>query len=91
MERAMAKVICEEIVNGESVIRSYTTAAGTAAAFVKVKPGPGKPFWCWPSVPVGTIIGCDFSAAPIATSTTSTNQALIDGISTLPEDVLTYE
>ncbi len=86
----MSKVICEEVVNGESVIRSYTTAAGTAAAFVKVRPGAGNPFWCWPSVPSGTIIGCDFTNAPIATSSTATNQGLIDAIVATPESVLVY-
>ena len=86
----MAKVICEEVVNGEAVIRSYTTAVGTAAAFVKVRPGPGNPFWCWASVPAGTIIGCDFTNAPIATSSTAENQVLIDAISSTPQDVLVY-
>jgi hypothetical protein len=86
----MAKVICEEIVGGEAVIRSYTTASGTAAAFVKVRPGAGHPFWCWSSVPAGTIIGCDFTNAPIATSSTATNQGLIDTITAVPEDVLVY-
>lgn len=87
----MAKVICEEVVGGETVIRSYTTAAGTAAAFVKIRPGPGNPFWCWPSVPAGTIVGCDFTNAPIATNNTTTNQGLIDAITTQPIDVLVYE
>lgn len=87
---AMAKVICEETINGETVIRSYTTSPGAAAAFVKIKPGAGNPFWCWPSVPAGTIIGCDFTNAPIATSDTAQNQALIDGITVQPADVLVY-
>lgn len=86
----MSKVICEEEVNGETVIRSYTTSAGTAAAFVKVRPGPGKPFWCWASVPTGQIIGCDFTNAPIATNSTTDNQALIDAITAAPQDVLVY-
>lgn len=86
----MAKVICEEVVNGETVIRSYTTAPNTAAAFVKIKPGSGNPFWCWPSVPAGTIIGCDFTGAPVATNVTATNQGLIDAITAQPEDVLVY-
>lgn len=87
---AMAKVICEEVVNGETVIRSYTTSEGTAAAFVKVRPGAGKAFWCWPSVPAGQIVAADFTNAPIATSNTATNQALIGAITAAPEDVLVY-
>lgn len=91
----MAKVICEEVVNGETVLRSYTTASTTPwtlspAVFVKTHPGVGKKFWCWQSVPTGTIIGADFTNAPEATSVTSQNQALIDGITTTPEEVLVY-
>lgn len=86
----MAKVICEEVVGGETVIRSYTTSPGTAAAFVKTRPGVGNKFWCWPSVPAGTIIGADFTNAPTVTSNTQTNQAAIDAISATPEEVLVY-
>jgi hypothetical protein len=87
---SMSKVICEETVAGETVVRSYTTIAGGAAAFVKIKPGVGKPFWCWPTVPAGVITGVDLSAAPIATANTVTNQGLIDAITVAPEDVLVY-
>ena len=87
----MSKVICEDVLNNEHIIRSYTTVAGGAAAFVKIKPGVGKPFWCWPSVPPGTIIGADFTNAPVATDNTATNQSLIDAITAQPEDVLVYE
>lgn len=86
----MAKVICEEVVNGVTVIRSYTTAQGAEAAFVKIKPGVGNKFWCWPSVPAGTIIAADFTDAPTATANTSQNAALIAGITAQPLDVLVY-
>jgi hypothetical protein len=87
---AMAKVICEEEVGGETVIRSYTTTTNGAAAFVKVRPGVGKKFWCWPAVPAGTIIGADFTSAPTATATTLDNQTHIDAITAQPADVLVY-
>jgi hypothetical protein len=80
----MAKVICEEVVGGETIVRSYTTSAGAAAAFVKIKPGVGKSFWCWPSVPTGTIIGADFTGAPVATANVVENQTLIDAITAAP-------
>ena len=87
----MGKLICEQTINGETVLRSVTTAPGTAAALVKTLPGVGKPYWYWNSVPVGVIIAADFTNAPIATSSTSANQTAINGITATPQDVLTYE
>jgi hypothetical protein len=87
---AMAKVICEEIFNGEEVLRSYTTAAGTAETLVKTHPGVGHPFWSWPTVPPGKIIAADFTDAPIATNDTAQNRALIAAITKTPEEVLIY-
>jgi hypothetical protein len=88
---AVAKVICEEIVEGETVLRSWTTTQGGAAVLVKTKPGLNKPYWCWPSVPAGTIIAADFTGAPLATSNTAENAAAIAAITATPEEKLTYE
>jgi hypothetical protein len=88
---SMAKLICEEQVNGETVIRSWTTPNLTAAAILaKSHPGVGNPFWVWPSVPSGTIIGVDFTDAPIATNDQTTNLSLINAITATPEEKLTY-
>lgn len=88
---SMAKLICEEQVNGETVIRSYTTPSIlAAAALAKTRPGVGNPFWVWPSVPVGQIIAVDFVGAPLATNDTQTNNTLIGQISATPQEKLTY-
>lgn len=88
---AVAKVICEEVVGEETVMRSWTTTQGGAAVLVKTKPGVGKPYWCWPSVPSGTIIGADFTGAPTASSNTAQNAADIAAITATPEEKLVYE
>jgi len=84
------KVIDEELVNGQTVLRSWTTTDQCAPLLVITHPGVGKPFWAWPTVPPGKIIGADFTNAPIATASLDTNDALIKAITTKPEDVLIY-
>jgi hypothetical protein len=84
------KVICQETVGGELVMRSYTTTTGGAAVLVKTHPGPGNPYWAWPTVPSGTIVGADFTDAPIATTVTADNQAAINAITATPEEKLVY-
>lgn len=86
----MGKLICEQEINGETVLRSITTAAGVAPALVKTIPGVGKPYWYWASIPAGVVIGADFTNAPIASAVTSENTAAIAGITAAPNDVLTY-
>lgn len=66
----------------------FTAAEGGEATFVKVKCN-GKPFFCWANITPG-FIACDFSNAPIGTSSVATNTTLIAGITLQPEDVLTY-
>lgn len=86
----MGKLICEKVINGETVLLNATTAAGVAPVLVKSTPGVGQPFWYWPSIPSGTVVACDFTDAPIATSDTATNSALIAAITKTPEEVLVY-
>lgn len=86
----MGKLICEQNVNGEDVLRSITTASGVAPTLVKTVPGVGKPFWYWPTIPAGTVIGCDFTNAPIASNDTAENAAAIAAITAQPQDVLIY-
>lgn len=86
----MGKMICEQNINGEDVLRNITTAAGVAPVLAKTVPGVGKPFWYWPTIPAGTVVGCDFTEAPIATNDTATNAALIAAITKTPAEVLTY-
>lgn len=90
MEPAMGKLICEQNVNGEDILRSITTAAGVAPTLVKTVPGIGKPFWYWPTIPAGTLIGCDFTGAPLASADTAANAAAIAAITVQPADVLIF-
>lgn len=86
----MGKLVCEQNIGGEDVLRSITTAAGVAPTLVKTVPGVGKPFWYWPTIPAGTVIGADFTNAPIVSSDTAVNAASIAAITALPGDVLVY-
>ena len=87
----MAKIVCEITLNGVDVVKVFTTAPGTEAAFVKVKPGVGKQFWCWPTIPSGTVIGAEFTGAPIVSESVEDNAAAIAAISAQPGDVLVYQ
>lgn len=87
----MGKLICEKVVNGETMLLNVTTAAGVVPALLRTTPGIGKPFWYWPTIPPGSIIAVDFTNAPIVSSDKVANQASMDAIETVPSDVLTYE
>jgi hypothetical protein len=68
---------------------NVTTPAGDQGSYVKSLCA-GLQFWWFASVPPGTIIGCDFTSAPTATSDAATNDALIAAITVSPADVLSY-
>lgn len=88
----MGRLICNTMILGEEALAVITTANNlNVGNFVKQRPGIGKPFWYWPSIPSGKVVACDFSNAPIVTADTAANNAAIAAITTLPEDVLTYE
>lgn len=85
------KLICEMRVQGVDRLVALTTAPNIdLGAFVKVKPGVGKPFYVWPSIPQPNPTSCDFSNAPIVSSDVSANNAAISAITVAPEDVLTW-
>ena len=86
------KLVCEKEVSGEMRLMNITTVTGlNVGSFLKTTPGVGKPFWWWPSIPAGKLVGCDFSAAPIVTDDTETNNAEIAVITTQPSEVLVYQ
>lgn len=85
------KLICNKTVNGVTAVRNITTpGTGDQGAYVATIVGAGNPFWMWPTIPTGTIIGADFTGAPIATTNAATNNTLIAAITALPADVLIY-
>lgn len=87
----MGKLVCEITIGGVDTLVALTTAPSVnLGSFVKIKPGVGKPFWYWSSIPSGTLAACDFSAAPVVVADVATNNANIAAITTAPEDVLTY-
>lgn len=90
-EKAMAKVFYEETVNGETVLRNYTTTAQALPFALPVRPGAGKKFWTWPTVSnVYLVVACDFTDAP-AVGTPTENIASIAAITMAPEDVLIWQ
>ena len=87
----MPKLICEKTVNGVTAVRNITTPVGNQGLYVASICDEGQPFYHWPTIPPGRVIGCDFTNAPLATKDPVQNNALIAGISVAPEDVLIYE
>lgn len=89
----MGKLVCEININGEDVVKVLTTAPNLdLGAFVKnIRPGVGKPFWYWPTIPAGTVVSADFTDAPIVSESASANNAAISAITADPADVLIYE
>lgn len=94
MEKTVAKVFYEKevVINGVPTMKLFnvTTPAGDQGNYVRALCN-GLPFWWFASVPAGTIIGCDFTGAPVATGDAATNNTLISGITVQPTDVLSYQ
>lgn len=90
------RVVCMKsvMVGGvlTEVLASITTpSTGNQGAYVASLVLAGNPFWAWPSIPSGRVIGADFTEAPLASSDASENLLLIAGITANPADVLTYQ
>lgn len=87
----MGKLVCEITLNGVDTLVALTTAPSVnLGSFVKIRPGVGKPFWYWDSIPSGTLAACDFSNAPVVSTDVAANNAAIAAIDVEPLDVLTY-
>ena len=72
------KLICEKTIAGVTAVRSFTTpSTGDQGSYVKTIAGVGNPFFMWPSIPPGTLIGADFTDAPICNTSASVNNAAI--------------
>lgn len=91
MGTEVMKVVYEKVLGGQLRLVTATTPAGDQGAYVKTLVGPGNPFWAWPQIPSGRVIGCDFNDAPICSESTEENNVLIDSITIDPETVLTYQ
>lgn len=87
MGAQMAKVICEKTINGVSRVVNATTPMGNQGEYVISLVGPGNPFWLWPSIPSGRVIGASFEGAPICTDDPDQNNILIAQITAQPTDL----
>lgn len=89
----MAKVFYEKevLIDGVPTMKLFnvTTPAGNQGAYVKALCN-GLPFWWFATIPSGSVIGCDFTGAPVATGDATTNNSLISAITVTPGDVLSY-
>lgn len=88
------KLVCEKEINGVTAVRVITTPIlGNQGVYVRTLVGVGNPFWIWATIPSGTVIGADFTDAPICSSDAAVNNAAIADIAAngpAPADVLTY-
>jgi len=74
----MGKLVCEILVNGEMQTKTLTTASTTdMGSFVKLKPGVGKPFYYFNSLP-GTVLAADYEGAPVVSEDATANRAVIN-------------
>jgi hypothetical protein len=87
---AMSKLIYPETVGGIDYIRVLTCVNGVEGTVAKTRPGVGKPFWVWATIPTGQIIAVDMEDAPIATASAAVNTQLVAAITATAEEKLTY-
>lgn len=84
------KLVCYISINGEDQLKTLTTVSGitTNATFVKSKPGVGKPFLIFNSLP-GAVVAAelDSGVAPIVSNDVSVNETAIN---TMLADPTTY-
>lgn len=94
-DKTVPKLVCEKTINGVTAVRVLTTVSGPQGAIIKQIVGPGNPYWIWNSIPSGTVIGADFTYAPVASADIAANNAaaaplLADPPSTDPSEVLVF-
>ena len=94
-EKTVPKLVCEKTIGGVSAVRVFTTVSGQQGAVIKQIVGVGNPYWIWNSIPSGTVIGADFTNAPIASADIAANNAaaaplLADTASVDPTEVLVF-
>lgn len=84
-------IVCHIKINGVDSPRKLLVASSAdPGAAVKIRPGVGKPYWAWHSMPVGAIESVDFTDAPIVSTDTQVNNENIANIEVSPEDVIVF-
>ena len=89
------KVFYEIEVDGEPVLKHYSTTSALAPYAVRTpgRPGLGKQFWAFPDIGgrnPDIIETWSFQNAPSVVSSVATNAASIAAISVTPDDVFTW-
>jgi hypothetical protein len=93
----MGKLIYETLQNGETINKLITTnPALNVGNSVITRPGLGKPFWFFPSIPtnpdpINMVMVVDYSLAPIVDSSAAVNNTAIAAITVDAADVISYE
>lgn len=91
----MMKLVCEILVNGEMATKVLTTVSGldANAQFVKTKPGVGRPFYMFNSLPYPdrSLMAADWEGAPLVSDNVAENKAAIEQmLANPPLDKLTF-
>ncbi len=82
------KLVCPITISGVEQTKTLTTATGIdVGAFVKVKPGVGKPFLAFNSL-TGVVIAADFDGAPVVETDVAANNAAINDMLADPQPYL---
>jgi hypothetical protein len=87
----MGRLVCFVNISGEDQLKVITTLPGAASYLIRSTPGPGKPYWYWDTIPLGNVVGADFTTAPLGNSNAQVNQQNINAITATPQDVLIYD
>ncbi|WP_156438758.1 hypothetical protein [Bradyrhizobium valentinum] len=86
----MGRLVCFVKISGQDQLKVLTTMPGTAPYMVR-NLCVGKPYWYWETIPLGSVVGADFTNAPIGTANVQINQQNMAAITARPEDVLIYD
>jgi hypothetical protein len=82
------KIVCPITIGGVEQTKTLTTATGVdVGSFVKTKPGLGKPFLAFNTLP-GTVTAADFDGAPIVDADAAVNNAAITTMLADPQPYL---
>jgi len=87
------KLVCDVMVNGAMTPKVLTTANSMdQGVLVKTKPGVGKPFLMFASLPApdSTLSMADFSEAPVVSSSAADNNKAIQEMLANPDKYLAF-
>ncbi|HVL74229.1 MAG TPA: hypothetical protein VM434_20335 [Beijerinckiaceae bacterium] len=85
------KMVCE-VKGAARVVTTVSNDPAVLGSQVRQVPGVGQPFWMWLTLPAGTLMGADFTGAPVVSSDAAVNAAAIQAMLDSPpsQDVLIW-